>query len=55
MTIHFRKQCIIVDEVICNVKCESKRNKKQPKLVMQGFANKINILGNNVTKTGVIS
>lgn len=38
MSVHFRKQCLIVEDVVCNVPCESKWNKTQPNLVMRGYA-----------------
>lgn len=38
MTVHFRKQCHIVDNVACLVPAYTKWNKSQPRLVMQGFA-----------------
>ena len=43
MTVHFKGKCIPCMEVKCKVPCETKRNKQQPKLVMQGFCNKITI------------
>lgn len=46
MSVHFRNSCTIVDDVICEVPCETKWNKNQPKLVMQGFANKVDIVNN---------
>lgn len=44
MSIHFKKQCMIVSNVICSVPCETKWNKIQPNLVMQGFCKEINII-----------
>lgn len=41
MSVHFRGTCSIVDQVQCLVPCFSKFNKKQPKLVMQGFAKEV--------------
>jgi hypothetical protein len=41
MTIHYKNECIIVDEIICHVPCRSKRNKRQPKLVMSGKAKNV--------------
>jgi len=37
MTVHFRGQCIPAFDVECKVKCETKRNKTQPHLVLQGY------------------
>ncbi len=44
--VHYKKQCIIVDNVHCLVPCESKWNKTQPNLVMQGWAKKVKIIYN---------
>jgi hypothetical protein len=41
MSVHFKKQCMVVDSVVCHVPCETKRNRTQPKLVMQGWANSV--------------
>jgi len=46
MSIHYKKQCIIVDDIICNVPCETKWNKTQPNIVMQGFAKNV-VIENN--------
>jgi hypothetical protein len=46
MTIHFKKSCYIVNNVICNVPCETKWKSTQPKLVMQGFATNIRFENN---------
>jgi hypothetical protein len=46
MSVHFRKQCLIVDDVVCNVPCESKWNKTQPNLVMRGFSTDVQIKNN---------
>lgn len=43
MTIHFKKTCHIVDNVVCLVPCNTKWNKRQPKLVMQGFASNLEL------------
>lgn len=37
MTVHFRGKCLPCKDIQCKVPCETKRNKRQPKLVMQGF------------------
>lgn len=49
MSIHFNNTCIPVDEIVCDVPCETKRNKRQPYLVMQGFANRVRIDNRNKT------
>ena len=46
MSIHFRKTCTIVDNIECKVLCETKWNKIQPYLVMQGFCSKITFINN---------
>jgi hypothetical protein len=46
MTVHFRNQCIPVGSIVCKTPCESKRNKTQPHLVMQGFAKEVRIENN---------
>lgn len=46
MSIHFKKKCTVVDDVICGVPCETKWKSGQPKLVMQGFAKDIQIKDN---------
>lgn len=51
MSIHFKNQCIPVDDVVCLVSCETKRNKIQPFLVLQGFCKEVIIKGN----TGIIA
>ena len=45
MTVHFRGKCHTVDDVSCDVPCETKRNKRQPLLVMQGYAGEVRIEG----------
>lgn len=51
MSIHFKKSCIVVDNIQCLVPCISKWNKRQPHLVMQGYAKEIIISKNNKTAT----
>ncbi len=51
MSIHYRKSCLIVDNVVCNVPCETKWNKQQPRLVMRGFCKEIKV----VDKTAYIA
>jgi hypothetical protein len=43
MTIHFKKSCTVVDNIECRVPCQTKWNKTQPQLVMQGFASNVKI------------
>ncbi len=55
MSIHFRGECSSVMDVICRVPCHTKRNKRQPFLVMEGKAHSVTIVpdgdGND---TGII-
>lgn len=44
MTVHFKGQCIPVNDVACEVPCETKWNKRQPRLVMQGHAANVHVL-----------
>jgi hypothetical protein len=39
MSVHVNNKCFIVDKIDCRVPTESKTNKRQPRVVMQGFAN----------------
>lgn len=48
MTVHYRGRCIPCKNVICEVKAESKWKAQQPKLVMQGFAECVEEVGNTV-------
>jgi hypothetical protein len=46
LTLHWQKQCIPIKDVVCNVPLETKWNKIQPRVVLQGFAEKIEIIEN---------
>lgn len=46
MSIHFRGSCSVVDHIECHVPCETKWNKGQPQLVMQGFASNVEFINN---------
>jgi len=46
MSVHFEGKCTVVDNIECQVPCETKWNKTQPFIVMRGFANEI-IIENN--------
>lgn len=41
VSVHYKDTCHIVDNVICNVSCEGRLRKTQPRFVMRGKANKI--------------
>jgi len=46
LTLHWNKHCIAVKDIDCRVPVETKWNKIQPKVVLRGFANKIEIIDN---------
>lgn len=46
MSVHFKGSCIVVNNIKCEVPCETKYNKRQPYLVMQGFASSVEIKNN---------
>jgi hypothetical protein len=41
MTVHYRGTCIPCTRVVCKAACETKYNRSQPRLVMQGFASDV--------------
>lgn len=43
MSIHFRGTCHVVEDIKCNVPCETKWRPRQPRLIMQGYASEVNI------------
>lgn len=49
ISLHYKKQCIILDNIECHVPTYGKINTSQPYFVMRGRANKITI-HNNVGK-----
>jgi hypothetical protein len=49
MTIHWKKQCIIVKNIKCNVPCETHWSLKQPRIIIRGFANDVTIEGEIAT------
>ncbi len=38
MTVHYKGKCMIVKDIVCTVPVETKYNKRQPFLVIQGFS-----------------
>jgi len=48
MSFHFRNKCFHVDEIVCIVPSNSKRNKQQPYVVMQGFCQGFKIINNKL-------
>ena len=49
MSVHYRDKCYKTDNVICNVSTETKGNKRQPNLVIQGWASDIKVEDNQIT------
>jgi hypothetical protein len=45
-SVHFKNQCLVVEDIKCQIPCESKKNKRQPRRVMQGFATDVKIKNN---------
>lgn len=43
VTLHWKGACIPVDHIDCQVPCETKWNKTAPLLVMQGWAQNVEI------------
>lgn len=41
ITLHWNKQCIPVQNIVCHVPVETKWNKQQPRVVLRGFAKEI--------------
>jgi hypothetical protein len=44
MSVHFRGKCSVVKDVQCFTSCNTKWNKIQPNLVMQGYATAVHII-----------
>jgi len=44
MSVHFRNQCIIVDNVECNTSCETHWQDRQPRLIMRGKAKSVTVV-----------
>ena len=49
MSIHWKGACYVVDNIICKVPCETKWNKRQPKLIMRGWATTVKFTKNIAT------
>jgi hypothetical protein len=43
MTVHYKGECILANDIDCQVPCETKWNKIQPHLVMRGWCTEIKI------------
>tara|TARA_R110002051_G_scaffold36224_1_gene78970 strand:+ start:143 stop:367 length:225 start_codon:yes stop_codon:yes gene_type:complete len=49
MSFHFKNEkCMIVDDVVCNVPCETKWSETQPNLVMRGWATGYELINNTL-------
>jgi mannose-6-phosphate isomerase-like protein (cupin superfamily) len=44
MTVHFRGKCHTVQNVTCVVPCQTHHQKRQPRLVMRGWAERVAII-----------
>lgn len=49
LSLHYRNLCLIVEKIHCLVPCESKVNRRQPFVVMQGFARDVMENGKEAT------
>ena len=47
-SVHFKDVCHIVDDIVVGIYSESKRNKTQPRVVMQGWAKELLISEENI-------
>jgi len=43
MSVHFKNQCLVVQDVVCLCPAETKWNKIQPNLTLQGFCKSVTI------------
>jgi hypothetical protein len=48
MSVHFKGHCLPCQNVECRVPCETHRQKRQPFLVMRGFASTVRKEGDTV-------
>lgn len=44
MSVHFKGVCMVVNDIVCKVPCETHWNKRQPRLVMRGFAERVTVV-----------
>lgn len=47
-SVHFRNTCYFTENIECNLPTESKLNKRQPYVVMRGFAEKVEVVDNKL-------
>lgn len=48
MSVHFRGKCYFTPDLICRVPCQTKVNKRQPIMVMEGKCNELHITGSKI-------
>jgi hypothetical protein len=48
MSVHFKKQCMPCQNVVCFATAETKWNKTQPNLVIQGYASNVEMIGDTI-------
>ena len=46
MTVHWKNSCIPVNDIVCYAPLESKWNKRQPQLVLRGWASDVCVKDN---------
>ena len=46
ISLHFKKQCVLVSNIVCGVPTKGKIRNKQPCFIMTGKANNISIVDN---------
>ena len=49
MTVHFKDRCIYADNIICHVPTETHQRKRQPHMVVRGFAKTVTWKSRSVT------
>lgn len=54
MTVHYKGVCYPCKNVICETKTETKWNKTQPQLVLQGYSTGIDLIGSPESATIII-
>ena len=48
MSVHFKKQCMQCKDIVCYAPTQSKWNKTQPILVMQGYSSNVEFIDDKV-------
>jgi len=54
MSVHYKGVCYPCQNVICEAKAETKWNKTQPQLVLQGYSSGLDLIGNSENATIII-